>query len=55
MFQFALKGLKDCLKQEPDYISVKFTGIDKKIIDYKTQDEKAARSIENFITRSYKE
>ncbi|HLX52447.1 MAG TPA: hypothetical protein VKR58_00805, partial [Aquella sp.] len=52
LFQFAQKGFKEYLKQEPeikDGICFYPKNIDKKIENYKEQDIKAERSLDNYI------
>ena len=55
LFQFAQKGFKEYLKQEP-YIDANTyfppMDIDKKIENYKEQDIKAERSLDNYIEKA---
>src|SRR5271157_4688653 len=54
LFQFAQKGFKEYLKQEPDIDTSTYfypKNIDKKIENYKEQDIKAERPLDNYIKK----
>src|SRR5271165_7113640 len=54
LFNFAQKGFKEYLKQEPDIDTSTYfylTNIDKKIENYKEQDIKAKRPLDNYIQK----
>ena len=55
LFQFAQKGFKEYLKQEPDVSTGAYfcpNNIDVKIKDYKEQDIKAGRPLDNYIEKN---
>ena len=55
LFQFAQKGFKEYLKQEPDVSTDAYfcpNNIDVKIKDYKEQDIKAGRPLDNYIEKN---